>query len=151
MRSIASDAQPRCAQPDGPDTLDVDRAEAFLRVQGAALAAAVSRAGDPGAVAAALAEHEASHPGWIDLIATVGRRLGDAPASDVAAVYACHGQAVGLLESRLHRLVAPAACDLLQASLGLQLQELTDRAVAAILTGRPQPVPAAAQPPPACA
>src|SRR5680860_278068 len=138
MSSIRGCTRPWCGAAETESGVDVDAATSFLRAQSSPLARRLRGTGAADAVGIALARHEASHATWIELIAAVECCRGQRAAACVADVYACHGEVVGSLECRLHRLLAPEAAVLLHRLLAQRLDDLTEKAVAALATSTPE-------------
>jgi hypothetical protein len=76
----------------------VEIAVRFLEHQADGLLHGLAHSGDPAAVAAVLAAHDAAHEEWLAAIAATDRLLGPEAAEAIAALYSFHGRVIGFLE-----------------------------------------------------
>lgn len=110
----------------------VEAASAFLRSQQDLLRRGLEEAGDDTVVAEVADRHDASHESWLSTIAAL-REYAPAEVTDqVLDLYAFHGRvAGGLAGERSLRLPGPVETGV-RRILADQLDQLTDRAVAAL-------------------
>ena len=121
------------------DALDVDAAARFLRAQGKAMTGGLRAPVRDAAARTALVDHESCHLAWLELIAAARRLRGGDTAEQLAVLYACHGHAVGTLDSRLRALLLrPDVAAWLQRRLARRLDQLTDEAVDALTARKPR-------------